>query len=166
MTTPTPLIPSAPASPAQRGPLRLDLARPLRGDKPLDGSWWPQSRDLSRELADLVDNFPEELGRVQRVVYSRPDWDTAPHRVRVARGTIKVGSYPRDDTRQVWLSMSTHRMIRLAVTASEAVSGPVDADPVPAPRVPAGVVRVATEHWTDDGGSWWDPHPVAPSDRI
>jgi hypothetical protein len=48
---------------------------------------------------------PIELGQVQRAVFSRPDWDTAPHRVRVSRGLIKVGSYPRDDTHQVWLSM-------------------------------------------------------------
>lgn len=23
----------------------------------------------------------------------------------------------------------------------------------------------SADHWNDDGGSWWDPHPVAPSFR-
>jgi hypothetical protein len=97
MTTPTQLLPSALAS-ADRPPLRLQLNQPM-GDGALDGSWWPQSRDLSLELADLVDKFPAALGEVHRVVFSRPDRDTAPHRVRVARGLIKVGSYPREDNR-------------------------------------------------------------------
>jgi hypothetical protein len=98
-----------------RAPLRLQLNTEL-GQGPLDGSWWPQSRDLSLELADLVDHFPQEHGQVYRAVFSRPDWDTAPHRVRVNRGRlIKVGSFPRDDTHQIWLMMASRRMIGLYV---------------------------------------------------
>jgi len=143
MTTPTDLT-----TPDRRTPLRLRLA-PTMGHGALDGSWWPQSRDLPVELADLVDNFPSDYGEVRRVVFSRPDWDTAPHRVRVGRGLLKVGSFPRDDTHQVWLSMSTHTMIRLSVTAPD---GTDDHE------------EIST--WNDEGGSWWDPHPVAPSERI
>jgi hypothetical protein len=113
MTTSTITPPTSPASRA-RVPLRLQLNAKL-GDGSLDGSWWPQSRDLSVELADLVDHFPSEHGLVYRAVFSRPDWDAAPHRVRVNRGPIKVGSFPHDDTHQIWLTMSTHRMIGLAV---------------------------------------------------
>ncbi len=144
MTTPTDLFPSSTPS-GRREPLRLRLDAVL-GDGAVDGAWWPQSTDLQLELADLVDHFPVELGRVQRVVFSRPDWDTAPHRVRVGRGPIKVGSFPHDDTHQVWLKMSTHALIRLTVKAPD-------------------VTAAADLHWTDDGGSWWDPHPVAPSER-
>ena len=47
------------------------------GDHPgrdhLDGGWWPQSRDLAVELADLVDHFPQAHGRIQRAVYSPPE---------------------------------------------------------------------------------------------
>lgn len=128
----------------------------------LDGGWWPQSRDLSVELPDLVDNFPVALGRVQRVVFSRPDWDTAPHRVRAARGLVKVGSYPHDDTQQVWLSMSTHTIIRLSVTPAEGPAEP----PTPAGDGGQGRNLDAGSQWNDDGGSWWDPHPVPPSERI
>lgn len=162
--------PSSPTT-VERLPLRLRL-EPTLGDGALDGSWWPQSRDLSLELADLVDNFPVALGRVQRVVFSRPDWDTAPHRVRVSRGLIKVGSYPHDDTHQVWLSMSTHSMIRLSVTTSEGSSQASPSTAVAAPSRPAAADERksdeddANSHWNDDGGSWWDTHLVAASARI
>ena len=168
--TPTQLPPS-PTTSVGRLPLRLRLRRRL-GDGALDGSWWPRSRDLSLELADLVQNFPIELGQVRRVVFSRADWDTAPHRVRVARGLIKVGSYPRDDTHQVWLSMSTHTMIRLAVMDSEGSEQPPPLTRLAAPARPAAAdvgdeQRLGDDsHWHDDGGSWWDPHPVAPSERV
>lgn len=148
MTTPAPSPPVTPP-PTERVPLRLDLA--LGGDA-VDGSWWPQSRDLQRELADLVDVFPPELGRVDRVVFSRPDWDTAPHHVRVARGPIKVGSYPHDDSHQVWLVMSTKRIIRLAVWPAETAYAEHAIDP--------------EDQWSDFGGAWWDPHPLAPSERL
>ncbi len=114
---------SPPPDPAARLPLRLELNGRL-GEGPLDGSWWPQSRDISVELRDLVDHFPGEYGQVYRAVFSRPDWDTAPHRVQVQRGPIKVGSFPGDDTHQIWLTMSNHRMIGLSVTAPEGSAAP------------------------------------------
>jgi len=121
-------------------------------------------------LADLVDNFPVTLGRVHRVVFSRPDWDTAPHRVRVARGQIKVGSYPHSDTHQVWLSMSTNTMIRLSVTAADGSAQP----PAPGPgHTPPAAADTSPEQahdadspWSDDGDSWWGSHPIPPSERI
>jgi len=149
MTASTQLSPSARRSDGERIHLRLHLA-PHMGAGALDGSWWPQSRDLKVEVADLVDHFPAGLGEVRRVVFSRPDWDSAPRKVRVARGVIKVGSYPGDDTHQVWLSMSTARLIRLAVTAPES----------PAPVPPAD-----QDHWNDDGGSWWASESGPPSER-
>ena len=149
MTASTTDPPTSPASTA-RVPLRLRLNDKL-GDGSLDGSWWPQSRDLSLELADLVDHFPSEHGQVYRAVFSRPDWDTAPHRVRASRGLIKVGSYPRDDTHQIWLMMSTHRMIGLSVDP------PVgSAPPRGRPSTPETEEEVtgAARQWSDDGGSW------------
>jgi hypothetical protein len=156
MTTPTDF---SPTTPGPRSPLRLRLD-PALGDGAVDGAWWPQSRDLALELADLVDHFPVEHGRVQRAVFSRPDWDTAPHRVSVARGLIKVGSYPDDDSHQIWLSMSTHAMIRLTVTSFDG-AGPQEEPSAWASTADAD----GTTFWTDDGGSWWDPHPTAPSER-
>src|SRR3954447_397461 len=83
--------------PLRRIPLRLRMGEaPAPGG--LQGGWWPQSRDLAVELADLVDHFLPERGRIVRATYSPPDWDPAPRRVPVARGYVKVGSFPRDDT--------------------------------------------------------------------
>lgn len=87
---------------------------------PLDGAWWPQSRDLQAEAADLVDHFPHRVGRISRLLFSRPDWDSvagAPtvRKIRAARGIVKVGSFPSDDTHLVVLSMATGDRLRLLV---------------------------------------------------
>lgn len=180
MTTSIPQPRTPTTQTKQRVALRLQLSDPTVRSA-VDGSWWPQSRDLAIELADLVDHFPKQLGQVHRVVFSRPDWDTAPHRVRVARGLVKVGSYPRDDSHQVWLSMSTGQLIRLSVQAPEPGPAPTATNvhtvvPEPPPRTEAGHepklqsepesdLAAEEEHWTDEGGSWWEPHRVPPSHR-
>ena len=137
MTTSIPQPRSPYTQTEQRVGLRLHLSDSNERTD-VDGSWWPQSRDLAIELADLVDHFPEQLGEVHRVVFSRPDWDTTPHRVRVARGMVKVGSYPRDDFHQVWLSMSTGQLIRLSVRTPER-------GPAPAPTLTVTSVRPLPE---------------------
>lgn len=167
----------------QRVALRLHLSDPTDRSA-VDGSWWPQSRDLAVELADLVDHFPRQLGEVHRAVFSRPDWDTAPHRVRVTQGLVEVGSYPGDDSHQVWLTMSTGQLIRLSVQAPEhgPTSTPTAAAPnshtvsEPQPWTDAGhepnleselesELEAEEEHWTDEGGSWWAHHRGPPSQR-
>lgn len=160
-----------------REPLRLRLS-PSPGRAALDGGWWPQSRDLDFELADLVDHFPTELGRVERVLYSRPDWDAQPHSVRVARGRLKAGSFPRDDTHMILLRMSTRTDLRLLVVPPDHPVGEqamsVAADPSnrwsTAHILAAGEFDEGhaenVEHWTDEGGSWWQrPEDGPPSFR-
>jgi hypothetical protein len=99
---------------AARVPLRLRLNEDP-GKDVLDGGWWPQSRDLATELADLVDNFPTGSGRVMRVLYSSPDWDMRARRVAVARGYVKAGFFPRDDTHLMHLTMTNARPLKLLV---------------------------------------------------
>jgi hypothetical protein len=53
-------------------------------------------------------------------LFSRPDWDSvagAPsvRKIRAARGMVKVGSFPSDDTHLVVLSMATGDRLRLLV---------------------------------------------------
>jgi hypothetical protein len=90
----------------------------------VDGGWWPQSRDLRVEAADLVDHFPPEVGRINRLLFSRPDWDDGVaegrglRRIQAARGPVKVGSFPRDDTHQMVLSMASGQQLRLLVVPS------------------------------------------------
>jgi hypothetical protein len=111
MTTSNPSAPST--------SLRLRLAPdPTHG--PLAGSWWPRSRNLELELADLVDHFPKEAGHISRAVFSRPDWDTSPRRVEVGRGPMKTGSFPHDDTHVVLLKLSTGRQLTVLVVPPDA----------------------------------------------
>jgi len=90
--------------------LRLSLGSTAVGEDKLDGGWWPHSRDFATEFAELVDEFPTEHGRVVRATYSRPDWDDAPRRVDVRRGYVKVGNFPRDDTKVIYVTTS-HRVV-------------------------------------------------------
>lgn len=149
-------------------PLRLVL-RPLQGASPLNGAWWPRSRDLDIELGDLVDHFPKEAGRISRVLFSRPDWLRTPHRVQVARGFIKTGSFPADDTHVVILKLSSGAQLKVLVI-------PPDVPPEAARRLMTSASaltnrRTGTEllllagaldgpdaddptgHWSDDGGA-------------
>jgi hypothetical protein len=87
--------------------------RPGRGH--LDGGWWPHSRDLAVELADLVDHFPPRSGRIVRALVSPPDWDLAPRRIPVTGGYVKVGSFPRDDTHLIHLTTSGRTVLRVLV---------------------------------------------------
>lgn len=104
-----------------RSALRLSLEDDPPPAGP-DGTWWPQSRVLAVELRDLVDHFPADAGRVRRLLFSRPDWDDAVddqgrgvRKIMTSRGQVKVGSFPRDDTRLVIATMSNGVRLHLAV---------------------------------------------------
>lgn len=172
----TSLIPNILGSNQPRQPLRLQLSG-SPGRATLDGAWWPQSRDLEVELAELVDRFPAVIGRVHRALYSRPDWDTQPRSVRVARGRVKTGSFPGDDTHMLVLSMSTRTQLRLLVVPYDQPMGEqamlLAADPSnrsSASEILAAYaldeeVGEAQDYWTDDGGSWWRHEDGPPSFR-
>ena len=101
-----------------RVPLRIQLDNGYRSG-PLDGGWWPQSRDLATECRDLVDHFPHLVGRPSRLLFSRPDWEDGGEppvrRLPVASGVVKVGSFPGDDTHEMVLVMSSRERLRLLV---------------------------------------------------
>ena len=73
-----------------------------------------------------MDHFPTEAGRINRLLFSRPDWDDGVvdgrglRRIKAARGPVKVGSFPRDDTHQMVLAMASGRQLRLLVVPSDA----------------------------------------------
>jgi len=171
------------------GSLRVVLAPP-RKNRPLDGGWWPHSRDLAVELAELVSGLPRDAGRAVRAVYSPPDWDTPPRRVPLAKGYLKVGCFPRDDSHVLDLRMLDGTTLRLLVVPSttdpqqarsalEAAAEPEGTGTpktiltaiASRPQRPPGdwaddqAPSDPDEHWTDNGGAWWDPHPVSPSYR-
>jgi uncharacterized protein DUF5994 len=167
-TSPTGSI-SSPA-PTERVPLRIRIDTGSHGG-PVDGAWWPQSRDLQTEAADLVDHFPPLVGRVERLLFSRPDWDTvsgAPtlRRIHAARGAVKVGSFPSDDTHVMVVKLSSGRGLRLLVVPSATEPGPASRVMRQAAdhrntRPPSALLglsgadpgETARSAWDDDGGS-------------
>lgn len=165
----------APGGLAER-PLRLRLARDL-GRNHLDGGWWPYSRDLTAEVGDLVDHFPSDRGRVVRALFSPPDWEIAPRRVPTARGYVKTGSFVRDDTHLVLLTLADRTVLHVlvvppgftreqgeeALLAAATAGNEHSAAELLATVVDQPPATDAADHWSDDGGSWSGPHAGAPS---
>lgn len=163
-----------------RLPLRVQLCVGQR-TAALDGAWWPQSRDLGLEFADLVDHFPVSLGRIVGCVVARPNWHSVPARIMTARGWVKVGSSQTDDTNVMLLRLSTRQELELLVvpatmdsynaahmmkaasmtdSSNAAIALLTGQDVSNAERA-----RDEDAPWVDDGDSWWDPHPKPPSER-
>ncbi len=147
------------------------------GSQPLDGGWWPQSRDLTVELADLVNHFPAKLGRIVRVLFSPPDWDDAPKRVPTARGYVKVGFDPHDDTHVVVLTTSDRQELCVLVVppemsrtkGDEALLAAVTPGYATSPGALLAAIRERPDvdegdHWNDKGEPWWGS-ATAPSYR-
>lgn len=121
-------------------PLRFAL-RPAAVDRKVpDAAWWPRSRSLNDQLSDLFALWPEDQGRIMRVLYSPPDWDDHPRKVLVAGRLVKTGNFPRDDTHEIVLTLfdGQHRTItvippgttrEVATDLLERVSDRVPADP-------------------------------------
>lgn len=116
---------AATAATQPRQPLRLRISD-QPGTDAMDGGWWPQSRDLAVELADLVDHFPAALGRIQHAIYSPPDWDSSPRRVAVRHGWLEVDALPQDDTHLVLLRTSHRTTLRILVVPSDFSPGQGD----------------------------------------
>ncbi|KAB2807973.1 hypothetical protein F9L07_25220 [Pimelobacter simplex] len=115
----------APSRP-DRVPLRIRIDG-IASDSPLDGAWWPQSRDLQAECADLIDHLPEQHGRVARLLFSRPDWEAGqlpwPRAINAARGRVKIGSFPGDDTHLMTLVLGSRARLQLLVIPSDTKRG-------------------------------------------
>jgi hypothetical protein len=108
---------------AQRVDIRLRLDNGYQSG-PVDGAWWPQSRDLLAEAVDLVENFPHPLNRITKLLFSRPDWDADGHtagsqHVHTRRGSVEIGSFPSDDTHLMVITMRSGQRHRLLVIPSE-----------------------------------------------
>jgi len=147
-------------------PLRLRLS-PSIGQGVLDGAWWPFSRDLTAEALDLVDHFPASFDRIRRVVYSTPDWDVAPPRIKAAEVFVSLASFPRDDTHRVLLiSVARSGVLQLLVVPPE-WDDRAARHAMRIAAMPSNVKSAATilsefedqdragllAHWDDDGGT-------------
>jgi hypothetical protein len=149
---------SHPDSPPRRTPLRIRL-RDSATAAHIDGAWWPQSRDLQVEAADLIDHFPRLAGHVSRLLFSRPDWDNpvlngrGVRRIQTRRGQVKVGSFPADNTQLMVVILSTGRRLNLRVIPSAT-------DPVEADRLLQAVAwSDPISHSADPGWAHWQETP-------
>ncbi len=148
-TSPT----SSPIAPPSRGPLRLRLNEAPAPGEP-DGAWWPWSRSLHVEAADLVDHFPQSDGRVNRLLFSRPDWDDsmaaggAVRRILAARGPVKVGSFPSDDTALMIVTLASGRRLKLIVIPSD--FNHADAAELLGSAGATGATRTNETRWDDE----------------
>jgi hypothetical protein len=154
-----------------------------RCEKPADGVGHPRGlggvlHGLVHLGRVLVGRFPTRFGRVIRCLYSPPDWEPAPRRIPVSGRYVKVGSFPRDDTHLITLTTSYGNVLRVLVVPPGLSAGQgteallASATPGNASTAVALLGTVTefpdvdpADQWSDDGGSWWDPHPMAPSVR-
>jgi hypothetical protein len=114
-----PYVHTIPA-PAMRQPLRLRLKPkgPISGY--VDGSWWPQSRDLAAELPALVDALAVRLGSVRRVAYAMTAWGAAPRRTEVDGHTVRLEGFRSQDENVVHMIGPNRERLSLLVVPPEA----------------------------------------------
>ncbi len=85
VTDPTPVVYSDTAA------ARVSLVAGGRSSGPVDGAWWPYSRDLTLELPALAAAFEARWGRVTRAAVHPALWRDVPKKVRVAERVMHVG---------------------------------------------------------------------------
>jgi hypothetical protein len=102
------------SQPHARGSARRFAVRATFDQNQPYGAWWPHNRTLADQLDDLFSAWPPRAGRIVRVLYSPPDWDDRPRSVAIAGRRVKTGSFPRDDTHQLQLTLG--HGVRRAIT--------------------------------------------------
>jgi hypothetical protein len=72
-------------------PPRLSLTPAGTVPTPLDGAWWPRSRDLTAELPALVAVLDRRWGRIVRLAVNSTYWPVTPRKIPVSGHVVKVG---------------------------------------------------------------------------
>jgi Family of unknown function (DUF5994) len=101
--------------PRPRLRLRLKPKAPPTGY--VDGAWWPRSRDLTDELAELTDVLAVRLGPVVRVAFAPSAWNPVTD---VAGHPIQLAALRPQEKNVVRVSGSDGRQITLLVVPPQA----------------------------------------------
>ncbi|MFD4373382.1 DUF5994 family protein [Streptomyces sp. NPDC058486] len=160
-------------------PVRLSLTPPSTPAGPLDGAWWPRTRDLAAELPPLVDALEGRFGRITRVMVNPARWPVVPHKVAVALAgtaahgthTVHVGWFAEQDAdKMILLSYAVGRCDLLVVppgTEPAAARRLMTAAARPGGELAAGALladeaAAGEDAWETDGGAAPPPvrHPV------
>ncbi|MTE20129.1 hypothetical protein F0L17_13595 [Streptomyces sp. TRM43335] len=89
-------------------PPRLSLVPVGSASGPLDGAWWPRSRDLGAELPALTDVLDPLWGRITRATVNPTHWPVVPRKVPVAGHVVKVGWFLAEQDPHGLLLLSYH----------------------------------------------------------
>ncbi|MFC9844023.1 DUF5994 family protein [Streptomyces sp. NPDC060223] len=75
---------------------RLALKPVGASQGPLDGAWWPRSRDLTAELSTLAEVLDPLWGRITRIAVNPTHWPFIPRMVPVNGHAVKIGWFTRE----------------------------------------------------------------------
>lgn len=64
--------------------------------RPVNGAWWPHSRDLARELPQLISVLDDSGGRVTRATVNVRMWERIPAEVPAGGHIVRLGWYDRE----------------------------------------------------------------------
>ncbi|MFJ3302978.1 DUF5994 family protein [Streptomyces sp. NPDC086549] len=139
-------------------PVRLSLTSAPGG---LDGTWWPRSRALTRELPPLTAALGDLWGRITRITVNPAYWPVIPSWVSVAGRTVHVGwtTEEQDPHRLTFFSTDGRRDVLVippeggADAAAQLMAG--DGIDAPAGEEAADRIdaRIREEAWDTDGGA-------------
>ena len=100
--------------------LRLKPKAPVSGH--VDGAWWPQTTDLTKELPDLLAVLSVRLGTIDRVLYNLAEWAEMPKRILVGSRAVRLDGYRLQPANTVQvLGLGRERLLLLVI--------PPDTDP-------------------------------------
>ncbi|WP_345040146.1 DUF5994 family protein [Streptomyces sannanensis] len=90
---------------------RCRFAVPDAGARRLDGTWWPRSRALTRELPPLTAALGDLWGRITRITVAPAYWPVIPRWVSVAGRMVHMGwsTEEQDPHRLAFLSTDGRR---------------------------------------------------------
>ncbi|MEU2931169.1 DUF5994 family protein [Streptomyces sp. NPDC007251] len=139
-------------------PARLSLT-PAPGG--LDGTWWPRSRALTRELPSLTAALGDLWGRITAVTVHPAYWPVLPHWVSDAGRTVRVGwSTEEQDPHRVTLFSAAGRRDVLVIppeTGADAAAQLMAGDGIDVPAREEAAERIDArsreEAWEADGGA-------------
>ncbi|MFF4570468.1 DUF5994 family protein [Streptomyces sp. NPDC001410] len=149
-------------------PVRLSLT-PAPGG--LDGTWWPRSRALTRELPLLTAALGDLWGRITRVTVNPAYWPVIPRRVSVAGRTVHVGwsTEEQDPHRLTFFSTDGCRDVLVippetgADAAAQLMAGDGIDTPARAEAADRIDARIREERWETDDGAGRSVVPAAAS---
>lgn len=153
---------------AAEGAVRARLSgRP--GADHLDGGWWPRSRDLARELAELAPVLPVD-SRLVGVQVHAAAWDAGPSTVPLPTGDVSVDRSSSAEPHLVRLTTSGGGTLEVLVvppsfTEAQGAEALLAAASRGNAAAAADLLREVLDQpdvdpldeWSHDSRSWWEP---------